>query len=378
MKTKQISCDLEVLTFIHIGSGEEIQPPEMFMESKQFHRIDMGGLFQDPKFNHNDYLNRLDSTDTQQFQLSDIDPRTPLDHKIYSLGLGSKIKTHEICPVREMMKTARSQLYIPGSSIKGAIRTALFWHVLNSLGKQDSKVKDFLVAVLSKNFRDIEYLAQKPPFSAYQIRIDTRNRNLGQRLFELLTCLVSEKVGKGYTNYKHREARFLRWLEVSDTDKQDITIKNSRLMQISTFNTSRRIPLRFEVLSPGNRLTFTMNESNSNFKIKQILDICDNFYNRVIDAEQRWFEENRLETASFHENLKKREGKIRLGQGSGSWTTSFLVLADQLGLIDEYVDRWQITKYGREPKTRKLVQNKKGDKFPLGWARIRIKEEGLN
>ncbi|MFX0173067.1 MAG: type III-A CRISPR-associated RAMP protein Csm5 [Candidatus Hodarchaeota archaeon] len=370
MKANQSLYQLETLSFIHIGTGDEVLPPEMLLESNRYHRIDMASLFQDSQFDIENYLRHLDSIDAQKLQLSEIDSTTPLNHILYSMSIGPRLNIKEALTVHEMIKTARSQLYVPGSSIKGSIFSAIFWDVLSSTSRSNSEVEDFLAAILQRDYRTIDSLTRNRMFSKFG-RIDTQRRGkIDRQLFELLKSFVFEKIGKGSDQVKPRLARFLRWLEISDTKSVEITPKTSRVLQIETYNTSRLIPLRFEMLNPGLKLPFTVSSQQSQMPLTSLFQACDNFYNEVIDAEQKWFKEHNLGGESFHSKLKKIEGKVRLGQGSGCWTTSLLVLAKEFGLMDEYLDKWKITRYHRKPKTRKLVQNKRGERFPLGWARI--------
>ena len=116
---------LTVLSPIHIGTGERLAPPDMEFEFRdnKVVRLDIDGFLSDQSISIQDKeryfsANRFDKT------------VLPLRSKIgarYTLSPGSGKRLGS--EVREMIKLVGDKPYLPGSSVKGAIRTALAWNL---------------------------------------------------------------------------------------------------------------------------------------------------------------------------------------------------------------------------------------------------------
>ena len=363
---------LKVLSPVHIGTGEEIPTTEILFHNNGAYRINIISLFQDHSFDGDGYFNRLNEIDVAKFSLAEFDSKTPLQHTLYSMQVGSGINIREYTSIYEMIKTGRSRLYIPGSSIKGAIRTAMIWYYLNEARKTDFNSEELIKAILLKDFNQIKHTYNRlSKHKQYFTWVINRRGKVNIRALDtFLSCLVRDQIAKKYPRMKSRDTQFLQWLEVSDTDSRRITPENASIHQIETFNATRTIPIRFEVLNPNVKLFFTIKDDKTTIPLTKILAICDEFYNKVVDVELRFSMKKQLENIPFYYELQRTKWKLRLGQGSGAWTTSLMILADEMGLLPDYIRSWRITKYRKKPKTRKLIKETAGNDKPLGWIKL--------
>lgn len=126
---------LEILSPIHIGSGQKINPMEYIIDDR-FHRIDMDALFEDKDFDIERFIN---SAKGGRLYLGNFAPAIGKRHIRYILDVSSATaKTH----LRDSARQARGEVmefiktkdlaYIPGSSLKGAIRSALLYWILKN------------------------------------------------------------------------------------------------------------------------------------------------------------------------------------------------------------------------------------------------------
>jgi CRISPR-associated protein Csm5 len=125
--------EIEVISPVHIGSGGTISPIEYVVEDK-FYRVDMDGLFEDDRFDTDGFI---EDAKAGAFYLGRFDSKLAKEHVRYGLDVSNSVK-NDLCKsvylpsgeIREFIKT-KDLPYIPGSSIKGAIRTAMLWKALN-------------------------------------------------------------------------------------------------------------------------------------------------------------------------------------------------------------------------------------------------------
>ncbi|MEW5958019.1 MAG: type III-A CRISPR-associated RAMP protein Csm5 [Chloroflexota bacterium] len=116
------------LTPLHIGSGETL------LQEYDFHV--MGNITY--RLNQDAILTEQEVADPQQAELLARTPPAQLldDKRDYHAGsrfiryrlAGRPRSKREGAELREQIKTVRNEAYLPGSSLKGAIRTALTWH----------------------------------------------------------------------------------------------------------------------------------------------------------------------------------------------------------------------------------------------------------
>ncbi|SDF01243.1 type III-A CRISPR-associated RAMP protein Csm5 [Sporolituus thermophilus] len=124
--------ELEVLTPLAIGSGSKISPLEYLINNGKFIRVDMDKFFHDKRFDPNKFIQqaeagRLDFARNWPFAA---------DHPLYVLS-GDKHTLDGLAPgrseVHEFVREAAGWM-VPGSSLKGALRT---WTYQAAMTKDD-------------------------------------------------------------------------------------------------------------------------------------------------------------------------------------------------------------------------------------------------
>ncbi|MCR4429301.1 MAG: type III-A CRISPR-associated RAMP protein Csm5 [Caldiserica bacterium] len=320
---------IKVLSPIHIGSGEEIAPLEYFIQEGKFFRLDFDSLFLDPEFRK--YSDAFIRNSIRASDMKEIirDENLLKKHCLYALPLGGGFELggeRRKYPVKTFVKSA-GRVFIPGSSLKGAILSAISWYWLSKEGEEQL-------------FRD--------------------NNNL-------LDFVISK------SSRIPRKDKFSRWLDVSDTDLKE----PSQVLSLScakSVNISGRgsIPIVYETLKPGSEFELEIQTSlpgtrySWGIDVQNILKVVRVFYLKVWEKDREFFDRirNSQKTAEIRNvTFPKNENSflIRLGQGSTAYSTSLLISAKEKGI------RYEIQKPKKhtpgEPVTRKLVGG-----WPMGWA----------
>lgn len=127
--------DVKILTPVNIGSGEELTGFEYVLDQNTFCKIDMNKLFMTPGF---DTDNFVEKSGNRNFSMEAFNKQAALNNVLYKASISNSVKkslqkslSSGYGTIREHIKT-RGYPYIPGSSLKGAIRTALADYILGS------------------------------------------------------------------------------------------------------------------------------------------------------------------------------------------------------------------------------------------------------
>lgn len=315
---------IRVLSPIHIGSGLEINPMEYLIDNSNFHRLNMDSLFKDSDFRpHMDKF--IEIAKTSRY-IGDIIPDSLLKkHILYTIPIKGEavnyLNKNQIV-VKEFIKTA-GYAYLPGSSIKGSIFSAVFWYAL----------KD----AYSKNTNwEIEKGRYAEPIPAQKFISDAlQGRYKYNELLNLAFSIFTKNKAK---------SRFARWLRISDTDKKKVgDILQISLAKVKGAKTGDELPILYEALKPGSEFEFEINAQHCAYDEIKIIEIVNDFYHRVLKKDAA--------------EIKSSGKLIRLGQGATAYATSCLILAEELG-----INNYEL----KPPATRKRID----DKIPLGWAEI--------
>ena len=304
---------LKTLSPVHIGSGEEITPMEYDL-NERFNRIDMNSLFSDPDFEP--MMEKFIAAAGSQRYIGDQLPHEILmSHRLYSISVRLNAQDYleeHRTTVKSFIKSA-GRVYIPGSSLKGCILSALIWFVLKDAQGRDKENIQFCMKERGR-FNDLLNIA--------------------------FNNMIRDKRGRGPGSM-----RFARWLDVSDSNLQTADdLMEISLIKIQGAKTGKEQPILYETLKSGAEFELKIFAKNLKFSDQQVLDICDTFYRRVLAKDKS-------------ENIQPSAKLLRLGQGSSAFATSLLILASDLGISD-----YQIT----PPITRKRID----EHFAMGWVEL--------
>lgn len=307
---------LDVLTPLHIGSGGEISPTEYFIDksSGRLLRLNMNSLFSDPSFVPQ--RERFISEASQQRYIGAILEAALLKrHPLYSISLagdaGSHVATRQTA-VKDFIKSG-GKPYIPGSSVKGSILSAMTWHTLkDNYGSQKAKID--------------ELLTRRP-----QSRKE--EGEIYNDLMRLALSLISQDV---------RGGRFIQWMNISDSSSAppDDALELS-LARVKGARGGAELPILYETVKPGQSFELELKSVKSRFSEKEILDTSHKFYLKVLEKDGA--------------SVDPSPYLLRLGQGATAYSTSLLILAEELGITGYRV---------HPPRTRKRI-----DGMGMGWVR---------
>lgn len=382
-------CRIELLSPLHIGNGNELKMVDFYFDDnkKLIKRIDFNkfisyclenGINLMEELNKRHYKTGRDFSITKFMDVEGIDPDDFTSYEVPAI-IEKRERESEFA-VKEHIKCDGA--YIPGSSIKGAIRTALMWAFLN----EDSN-KDIL-------FDELGFWLNKNKVTNSDLKkIDDR---------------ISHKVfGEGAHN------DILRALRISDTGTIDL--EHLEVSEIKIVGNPQEIPVYVENLKTGTEATFDLyldeyllntEKKELDFKkyelreymnASRICKACNAFSKKVVEEHLRyvWEQYDCESTIGMFETLRSEikrcgdnEAVLHIGWGGGWYSTTIgsLVEAHPKFATSAKGNRrnWQLredtlrykfrlgknpqtNRYAsRFPKTRRTTIEGK----PLGWVKI--------
>ncbi|MCX7837706.1 MAG: type III-A CRISPR-associated RAMP protein Csm5 [candidate division WOR-3 bacterium] len=309
---------IKVLTPLHIGSGRELMPMEYLIEGNLFHRINMNALFADPDFQP--LIEDFTKLAEAQKYIGAILPFDLLKkHILYSLPIVGEARDYlknNKTVVKEFIKSA-GKVYIPGSSLKGSILSAVFWHSLKKA-----------------YYSNFKWTTEKEQLSAKEFIIQSLQGSFS----------YNELLNFAFSHFTNGDNRFTHWLDVVDSDRKlPSEVLQISLIKVKGARKGKALPILYETIKPGIEFSTEIKAQNTKLSEEEILKIVDEFYRKVLEKDK---------------NAIRTNGKlIRLGQGSTAYSTSCLILAEELNIRNYRV---------RPPTTRKRAD----EILPLGWAEI--------
>ncbi|MDB9373414.1 type III-A CRISPR-associated RAMP protein Csm5 [Nodularia sphaerocarpa] len=306
-----------------------------------------------------------------------------------------------ISNLRPMIRNGMGYLFIPGSSIKGAIKTAIAYHLL--------KYPDRYKVPQTSRISEIETKLQE------RLGELTNRRNQTSADDELINSLFSDfsliYQGKTFTGTS-QNTDILRCLKISDSESLiEHKVKNNKGQLVTVnlpvvpkvlvssrfadYQAKYKAPLYVEMVrSVKTQFTITIDKQmlalfkhNQGMKlpfnnIDELLQICQDFAQEQWDYEHDYWNDikdnnvnGQILDFGFIRDIYKAEKcphTLRIGWGSGmTGTTVGLCFDDELRA--EIRDICGIQAPGFEaPKSRRTVMNSNGEiKFVPGWVKLR-------
>jgi len=316
---------LKVLSPIHIGSGEEIAPTEYFIDyaNLRFNRLNMNSLFHDEKFKP--FRERFINEAAKNRYIGNIigDQSLLNRHILYSIKISPTARQHVIynkTNVKAFIKSA-GRVYIPGSSIKGAVLSAIFWYVLKlNYNAQNESRKEQIQSYLKAKIRE-------------------SSRAYDDLLKITFPWIIERKSAQ-------ENPKFTHWLDFSDSNL--FLPQESLELSLAKVKGARRggeLPILYECLKEDLVFEVEITRKNIKFNEEDILKIAHNFYLKVADKDGI--------------QLPQEPYLLRLGQGSTAFSTSLLILSEELGISGYSI---------RAPRTRKRID----ENIPMGFVQISL------
>ncbi len=337
---------IEILTPLHIGSGEEIDPYEYVIKDGRLYKINLANFLYHLSPAEQKEFDKLSSdivrlrefirnkAEFDQFSEFSVEVSSTVE-SVYETKFQDIHNQLIVSPfIREL-----SSPFIPGSLLKGAIRTAVIFELFQ--GKVNEKRRgDVFEAELLRSQRTRRDRKTGKPIT----------RGLDGEKDPFRAIKITDVRLPGNTTYVERVETFSRKSgKIEPLNIQILKEITHCLFQNKHVTLAGELRIDDELIKRNQEIK--LKSINKNF----ILRACANFTHRIIDNELRYFANHPI--AKIYERLKnealeKESSLLRLGWGSG-------------------FDSVTVNLKQQKPKsiqTRKLVDNV----LPLGWTKIKI------
>ena len=415
-------CELEAIFPVHIGTGMSYDRAEFVVKNGILHRISMRKLI--------DMLSRreIDNLTAQlvrgSFSIGEFLRRTdiePGEVSVYSLECKMAPKK-----IREQIKTA-DRAYLPGSSIKGAIRGALlYWYLKTNdwmipvcylkkgevFGDNNINLLDMIRGDVQR-FSDGKSVQVKSFFKDYK---DGDKKRFGNRFIELVfgvkPFLLTENGIRSNFDAKYDLLKFLHISDFMPVDAQlsainlkTYSLKRGNLEAKSFDTTVEAVRGRFSGTISLSSQIYTALENADEYPLLRdklkIIGLKDDFHDEevmkhlktVLRDYNSWCIEKEIELVAsadngnrFAEGLEELErlnqsgNLIRVGFGVGTMYQTLIKLIEEadVELAKNIVNKFKLGKFRRNidrrtgtnlfppyPKTIEFTD----DYNPIGWLR---------
>ena len=343
---------LEILTPIHIGDGIDIEPYEYVIDEK-FYKIDLSRFLLALSPKNQDIFNQLLESDIIKCRGFIKDNFKVEDCVVFSTKISKEIKAFyekKIDDPRNQMlistfiRGSSHAPYIPGSSIKGALRTGIIFHFL----PQGSHKKGSDSEIKLPRYRKAPY----PRDSARDI-LQEVDRSLIPGLDPQRDPFRAIKITDVTLALDSTIVQRIKTMGKKNNSIQPMEIQLSKEMTYSTFDNN---PLSFVAeLRYDNQLIKKNRDIKKKLTINDIINSNNAFSRRIIDYELKEYFKNHETSEIYKElkniwsGLKENEFMFRLGWGSGYNSMTINLKTPN----PKYI------------KTRKLVNGK----IPPGWIK---------
>ena len=376
---------LETITPVHIGTGETLNHIDGYYANGRWHRIDVDKVLAHPAADINaltSAMGRREFRWQQYLQGRNMDPE---EFSAYSLPCPQSPETNDI---REAITILGNRPYIPGSTLKGAIRTALLSEFID---RDDAHFK--------KNLEYLIGLAKQRPRG--NPRRETPARKMEQDILGI-----------------NPNKDLLRALHVSDTTPLESESLEIGMAWTVTLNQNNQLVQKVEgnreyknfvqQIQTKKRLTFTLKIDELLFREREmkrlefnglqqevlhdIAEVCRSATNYLMDIELEFFQKYRFsEMANLYDRLIQLNNDLpegafllQIGWGIGYHANTVTSLFTNDTESPEYLsmDLRERFKLGESrsrrgqyddrefPKTRRILYRGQNPFAPLGWVKI--------
>lgn len=373
---------------VHIGSGYELNPMDFVVQNGRVSVIDFDKVISELKNKGKDHLILYD-------EIERFGRNFDFGRFCYKQGIALEKVSKYALPchgvprrISTFTKNAFGIPLIPGSSIKGAIRTALTWYFLKNeimRGEVERRLRGILGELSQISERGARMRASR-----------SWERKIGQELENLVFYGKEED-----PRYDINKA-----MTVTDASIVPVDLLELALCRVFTVAEEDRLaPIGFkifvETVKPSTQVGTTRISLSSYFLevepselgfnrsqvdvFRKFPHICNEFSKSLIEHEVDFFERHELpELTLFYENLlgslpeTDSEFFLRLGSGIG-WisTTIGLLLEGNPDLLEDIRKEFWLGRRRNQPyylpefpKTRKVILDGERPTYPMGWIKL--------
>jgi len=392
---------IKLLTPLHIGDGNFISPMEYFISDKKVYLIPGETLFKGLDRRNLDVLKtwlktsiyRASFKRREAFRLSDfIKQHRYMENRLKKLStLSFDIGSNDI-QIKEIITIIKSngEPYIPGSEIKGAIRTAILYRLLrlqqpNVLIGEIRKLQKEYGTVVKRIKNNRSAVLTEEEKQKYKVH---NSKELFKKLSKQVINISKELEKTVLGRYKYYDV--MRSLIISDTNIMEK--QNLKIGEVNLINSNKKsqwieylenIEFEFSIFINDQLLKAESNIMNTPYRKPDIRFLDINFikealfdYSKdIIKSDQEILKNNKSIEKLISQNTESAP-LIRLGKFKGylSNTVSLIIKKEDPELYNDFfVYLLQAKVYDHNktklsfPKTRKLLNNQ-----PLGWCKLQF------
>lgn len=370
-------CNIEVLSPIHIGSGDTYGNSEYLpiryknsdKTKKIFRRINISKFYSSLDSKNKDlFIDFLSDSDSN---LMDFERNISKNFEKYACINECSKNPNNNQMIEETIKSL-NKAYIPGSSIKGAIKTALLYNLfdddsdkirkfikINNFRNFNSKSNEFVDSFFTSDIRKSS--SQKDIMKFLHISDSTSSKEIS--VHDIYSIMASDKMGiKDNTVYKKYNKRLKKSFDVISFYE---TIDIGTVLE---FNINNNYDSSFYS-------DLKLGDKSQIINVDNIKDCLYNFSEDLIVNELNFASEYNIDYLyDFYNKLEKRNVQdtplLKIGAGSGFLATTLALKIKDNSVFDEIKRK----KHGYDycfPKSRKVT---KRTFMPLGWVQLSLKE----
>ncbi|MGQ9890052.1 MAG: type III-A CRISPR-associated RAMP protein Csm5, partial [Aggregatilineales bacterium] len=367
------SVSVSLVTPLHIGSGRELlHNYDYAIKSGKTWRINESVLLDTQNVDDPKLVEQISrSRPAELLSEADFDPQNRQNLFRYIIN-GAPRSRIEGAQLREQLKDPFDRPYLPGSSLKGAIRSALLWHAwqTRNLRAQTSRLNRRREWAGQDYEREL--MGDKPNTSLMRALHVSDSRPVDIARLVIINARVMNRIGE-FGSPIELEA------VAPDTVFQGVTLK----IDLALFSEwARRRDLRLQ----GREW------------LEGLADIVNRRAKERAQREAEWYRAIPQATllADFYTQIARAKLKagqflIELGWGTGWESKTFgSRLLDNKAFMERVIDDYRLAKGRREhgdpfPKSRRVVmrfaRDAQGNVIetparPLGWALVQLAEAG--
>lgn len=376
---EKIQCKIMPLTNIHIGSGVELASYEYVIKNGVFYRIDLGEIFYNFPENVRLKLTELMEENNiikirkyikdnykEEYGYSYSCKVAEDVNEIYEekIGGAKNFNDENSLTVSEFIGNYQGK-YIPGSSIKGSIRSAYIGDNFNGSyevmrNKKIStapfiipKEKEYLAKKIEAEILGLEELEPKfDPFKNLQITDSEISKDMLKIVKLERVNLKKDKINMPMGNHEVMNGYLLTGNEKSLNFK----------INISELSFDEESEIKFKNLSKNKKGDIVLKEFKELYLDSILFPALKEKSNKILEEDLKFFKEaNNLvgvksceEIKNYSSQLKENEVLIKFGKGAGFNSTT-------LNLFN---------KNKKDVFTRVVAEG-----YPVGWAVLSYEEE---
>ena len=389
---------LQTLTPVHIGSGETLNQIDGCYANGRWYHIDLERVLAHPSTDLNALTSEMSRRDfrwQRYFSQRTVDPA---ELSTYSLLCPQSPENVEI---REAIKTIDNRPYIPGSSLKGALRTALLGEILSGNDDVYEKSLDHIDALIDRGPRGNPSREQPARFIEQLAFGEDPNHDLLRALQVSDTQPVDSdalEIGLAWTVTLNGNDQLVQ--KIDSRQKYKHFVQQFRTQQRLTF-TIKIDDFLFRDREKA-RLGYSDSQENT---LRDIAEVCRSDADVLMKQELAFYDDyNFSEIANIYDKLIRinndtlnvGEFLLQIGWGTGyranTVTNAFTsIIEDENAEPTEDEDLWmdlrERFRLGQSrsrrdhydprafPKTRRILYRGQNPVRPLGWVKISPIEE---